>query len=102
MDGPCPGLAVFSESSKGPEEDRWKTPPDRSFDGRNASWPQPGALKLVAQRADAKAETRHKTRRDDPRIVAALLRTCFKAVRARATDAAVSTPAEAALLRANG
>ena len=34
MDGPCPGLAVFSESSKGPEEDRWKTPPDRSFDGR--------------------------------------------------------------------
>ena len=49
MDSRLSGYRPLSESTKSPEEDRWKTPPDRSFDDRNASWPQPRALKLVAQ-----------------------------------------------------
>ena len=68
MDGPCPGLAVFSESSKGPEEDRWKTPPDRSFDGRTPV----GAEALSLRSVRSGGLRRAKTLRADLHIVGAL------------------------------
>ena len=82
------GLAVFSESTKGPEEDRWKTPPDRSFEGRTPSGASPGGLLVACCAPETKALTSAKLRCPDPIVVAGLLQLRFKSNCARRTDAA--------------
>ena len=93
MDSRLSGYRPLSESTKSPEEDRWKTPPDRSFDGTRPV----GARAWVVAAVRIDEGLSQLTLRPDLFDVAALLQLRFKTVCARATGAAaVSPPQQAA------
>ena len=88
MDSSRAGYRPLSESTKSPEEDRWKTPPDRSFEDRTPSGASPGGLLVACCAPETKALTSAKLRCPDPIVVAGLLQLRFKSNCARRTDAA--------------